>query len=111
MAEGVGSSDLRPVPLLGGSYAPLAERLTHVGRAVIVIGEAQELIVRALSALERPVMRAQNMIEAVEIAANVAHEGDLVLLAPACSSYDMYRSYAHRGDDFAECVRRLGGVS
>ena len=114
--DGLASAERRAVLILGGvdkggSYAPLAARLAEVGRAAIVIGAATELITRALGGLSIPVEAASSMAEAVERAAAFAREGDLVLLAPACSSFDMYRSYAHRGDDFAASVRALGGVS
>jgi UDP-N-acetylmuramoylalanine--D-glutamate ligase len=38
---------------------------------------------------------------------SLAHPGDVVLLSPACASFDMYRDYAHRGQDFQELVREL----
>jgi UDP-N-acetylmuramoylalanine--D-glutamate ligase len=49
------------------------------------------------------------MDEAVAMAHTAAKAGDAVLLSPACTSFDWYRDYAHRGDDFARAVReRLG---
>jgi UDP-N-acetylmuramoylalanine--D-glutamate ligase len=51
------------------------------------------------------------MDRVVEHAADLAAEGDTVLLAPACASMDMFVSYADRGDRFAEAVRRLGLTS
>jgi UDP-N-acetylmuramoylalanine--D-glutamate ligase len=51
------------------------------------------------------------MDDAVEAASRMAREGDVVLLSPACASYDWYRNYGERGDDFARAVRaRLGLV-
>jgi len=47
------------------------------------------------------------MGDAVRAAAAVARPGDAVLLSPGCASFDWYRSYAERGDDFAACVRAL----
>jgi len=47
------------------------------------------------------------MDEAVRIAYRAARAGDAVLLSPACASYDMFRSYVHRAQVFAECVRKL----
>jgi UDP-N-acetylmuramoylalanine--D-glutamate ligase len=90
----------------GGSYAPLAAALARKGRAAVLIGEAAETIARALG--ERlPVRRAPSMAEAVRLGAALAHEGDAVLLSPACSSFDMFRDYKHRGDEFVRAVRAL----
>ena len=55
--------------------------------------------------------RAESMDDAVVRAASMARPGDTVLLAPACSSFDMFRSYAERGDVFQRSVRTLGGKS
>ena len=51
------------------------------------------------------------MAEAVEAAVAMAGPGDAVVLSPACASFDWYRSYAERGDDFARCVRALPGFA
>jgi UDP-N-acetylmuramoylalanine--D-glutamate ligase len=51
------------------------------------------------------VKRAATMEEAVRAAADLARPGDAVLLSPACSSFDMFRDYKHRGDEFVRAVR------
>jgi UDP-N-acetylmuramoylalanine--D-glutamate ligase len=51
------------------------------------------------------------MEEAVRIARELALPGDAVLLSPACSSFDMFRSYAHRGDVFTQAVKELEAAS
>jgi UDP-N-acetylmuramoylalanine--D-glutamate ligase len=89
-----------------GSYAPLVEALGDKGRAVVVIGEAAERIAAAVGD-RLPVVRAGSMRDAVRAAQRLAKPGDAVLLAPACSSFDMFESYAHRGEQFAECVREI----
>jgi UDP-N-acetylmuramoylalanine--D-glutamate ligase len=94
----------------GGSYEPLAAALARKGRAAVVLGEAAEAIAKTLAG-RVPVMRAQSMREAVRLGATLAVAGDAVLLSPACSSFDMFRDYKHRGDEFARCVRELGEVS
>ncbi len=110
--DGLASSESRAVLIAGGvdkggSYAPLADRLARVGRGVVLIGQAAGLIERALSHLDLPLVHAASMEDAVREARALARSGDLVLLAPACSSFDMYRSYAHRGDTFCDAVRAL----
>jgi UDP-N-acetylmuramoylalanine--D-glutamate ligase len=90
----------------GGSYAPLARALAHKGRAAVLIGEAADAIARSVgNAL--PVRRASSMQQAVRLAASLALDGDAVLLSPACSSFDMFRDYKDRGDEFIRAVREL----
>lgn len=89
-----------------GDYAPLVDVLRRKGRALIVIGEAADRIAVAAEGV-LPIRRAASMGEAVEIARELAQSGDAVLLSPACSSFDMFRGYTHRGDVFVEAVRRL----
>jgi UDP-N-acetylmuramoylalanine--D-glutamate ligase len=93
-----------------GSYAPLVEALKTKGRAVVVIGEAAERIASAVGTLV-PVRRAKTLDDAVRASAEIARPGDAVLLSPACSSYDMFRDYKHRGDEFVRAVKALGGTT
>ncbi|HEX4353812.1 MAG TPA: UDP-N-acetylmuramoyl-L-alanine--D-glutamate ligase, partial [Polyangiales bacterium] len=93
----------------GGDYATLRDRLAVSARAVVLIGEARPIIARALSGASYPIEEASTMEAAVARAASLAESGDAVLLAPACASFDMFRSYAHRGDVFQAAVRALGG--
>jgi UDP-N-acetylmuramoylalanine--D-glutamate ligase len=73
-------------------------------RAVVAIGEAGPEVTSAFDGL-RPVRTAASMDDAVEAAASLARRGDVVLLSPACASFDWYGSYAERGDDFVRAVR------
>lgn len=104
----------RPVVLIaggrdkGGTYEPLATVLKDVGRGVVVIGEAAPRIYEALDGVV-PVYRAASMDEAVERARALARPGDAVVLSPACSSFDMFRDYAHRAEVFRAAVVRLVG--
>jgi len=89
-----------------GSYAPLARALERRGRAVVLIGEAAPVMQQALGA-SVPVEMAPSLELAVERAHRLARPGDAVLLAPACSSFDMFGSYAERGERFVQAVKRL----
>lgn len=86
----------------GSSYAPLIPRLGRA-RAVLAIGEAAPLIERELGHAV-PVERAGTLERAVERARSIARAGDVVLLAPACSSYDQFVNYEERGERFRELV-------
>jgi UDP-N-acetylmuramoylalanine--D-glutamate ligase len=92
-----------------GDYAPLVAALRDKGRALVVLGEAADRI-EAAARGALPIQRAASMEDAVRIAKELARAGDAVLLSPACSSFDMFRSYAHRGDVFARAVKDLEKV-
>jgi UDP-N-acetylmuramoylalanine--D-glutamate ligase len=88
-----------------GELRVLAPRL----RAVIAIGESAAEVADAFAGVT-PVVIANSMRDAVRAAAEHAETGDTVLLSPACASFDWYRSYAARGDDFAREVQGLTEV-
>jgi len=90
----------------GGDYAPLADVLGRVGRAAVLIGEAADKM-QAAFAGALPVERAATMEDAVEAARRLAQPGDAVILSPACSSFDMFRDYAHRAEVFRAAVSRV----
>jgi UDP-N-acetylmuramoylalanine--D-glutamate ligase len=106
---------LRPASLhliLGGrgkneSYAPLAAALGPADRAYL-IGEAANDIEGALSAAGVPYVVAVDLETAVTQAAEAAVPGEIVLLSPACASFDQFRDFEARGDAFRELVEALG---
>ncbi|MEW6155457.1 MAG: UDP-N-acetylmuramoyl-L-alanine--D-glutamate ligase [Actinomycetota bacterium] len=93
----------------GLDLRPLASASDRV-RGVVALGEAAPEVAAAFAGA-RPVVSVAAMGEAVEAAAAMAQPGDVVLLAPACASFDQYGSYAERGDDFARRVRERLGAS
>ena len=90
----------------GGSYAPLVEALRERGRAVVLIGEAAGRIAEAVGAVV-PICHAASLEDAVREGHRLAHRGDAVLLSPACSSFDMFQDYKHRGNAFVRAVKSL----
>ncbi|MGR8929769.1 MAG: UDP-N-acetylmuramoyl-L-alanine--D-glutamate ligase [Gammaproteobacteria bacterium] len=90
----------------GADMNELTPIVQQKAKAVILMGKDAELIDRALAACV-PTFYAENMKAAVKIAAEQAEAGDTVLLSPACASLDQYKSYADRGNQFAEAVREL----
>jgi UDP-N-acetylmuramoylalanine--D-glutamate ligase len=98
----------RIVLILGGRgkdapYAPLAPLIERKARTLVVLGEDAERIERELKA-HAPVVRVKDLREAVRRAAEAAQPGDVVLLAPACSSWDMFENFEQRGRVFKEAV-------
>jgi UDP-N-acetylmuramoylalanine--D-glutamate ligase len=99
------------VPIMGGRFKggdlrrlrqPLAQR----AKAVVAIGEAAPLLEEALEGTV-PVQIARSLGEAVAMATALAKPAGVVLLAPACASFDMFADYAERGRRFKEEVARL----
>jgi UDP-N-acetylmuramoylalanine--D-glutamate ligase len=75
-------------------------------KGLVLIGAAKEVIARELGGLTRVAM-CDSMAAAVREAAAMAAPGDVVLLSPACASFDMFKDYAHRGEAFAEEVWKI----
>jgi UDP-N-acetylmuramoylalanine--D-glutamate ligase len=90
----------------GGDYGPLEEGVKRTVRRLVLFGAAKNLIARALGHLADTVM-VENLAEAVREAAAAARPGDVVLLSPACSSFDQFRNYAERGRIFKSLVESL----
>ncbi len=121
----------RPIVLIAGGrdknldYDELGSAIVSKARALVLVGAASDRIHRSVEkalaergqssreeanlegvALEE-VRRAAGFREAVETAVSLAGTGDAVLLSPACASFDLFRSYKHRGDAFKQIVREL----
>jgi len=90
----------------GGDFRDLRDTVAARGRAVIAMGAAAPLVREALADL-LPVIDASSMREAVERGYEAARPDGVVLLAPACASFDWFRDYAERGRVFKEEVERL----
>ena len=88
-------------------FTPLKPVVAHHARAVVLIGRDAPLIASALNGCGVQVTCAQDMDDAVQQAALLAHNGDAVLLSPACASFDMFRNYVHRAEVFIAAVRRF----
>jgi UDP-N-acetylmuramoylalanine--D-glutamate ligase len=93
----------------GLSFAPLASTVPPV-RAVVAIGTAAGEVRAVFDGLV-PVVEAASMDGAVAAAAELARPGDAVVLSPACASFDWYRNYNQRGDDFMWRVQQHLGPS
>jgi UDP-N-acetylmuramoylalanine--D-glutamate ligase len=97
--------------ILGGKdkgldFTPLREPLAAKARAALLIGATAEKIGAALRGAA-PLIFAHTLEAAVSLAYQQAHPGDTVLLAPACASFDQFRSFEHRGEVFKQIVKGL----
>ncbi len=85
-------------------FTPLTPLVAERCRAVYLIGEAAPELARVLSSLPVPVRETGTLELAAEAARSAARPGDTVLLSPACASYDQYRDFEARGEDFRALV-------
>ncbi|AOS98737.1 UDP-N-acetylmuramoylalanine--D-glutamate ligase [Microbulbifer aggregans] len=109
--EGLGSSEKKIVLIAGGEgkgadFSPLAEAATAL-RGLVTIGVDGPKIAAALAGA-CTAESADSMDQAVAAAMAMAESGDYVLLSPACASFDMYRNFEARGEDFRRAVTALG---
>jgi len=101
-----------PVILIAGGvskdadFTPLREAAEKKVKAVILIGRDAVKIQDAIADVVST-SHAADMSDAVTQALTLAENGDVVLLSPACASFDMYKNFEQRGDDFRRCVRSL----
>lgn len=112
--EGLGAgSSARLILIAGGDgkgqdFSPLAPAVARHVKAVMLIGRDAPQIRAAIDATGVAITACDTLPDAVRTAASVAREGDQVLLSPACASFDMFTSYAHRAQVFVDAVRELG---
>lgn len=93
----------------GGDYYPLQKLIRQKVRALVLIGEAREIMMKQLGGSTKT-ETAGTLEEAVQRAFEQSRPGDVVLLSPACSSFDMFRDYTQRGNAFQKAVKELGKV-
>ncbi len=115
----------RPTIIIAGGYDKhvafdvLGQKIAECAKAAILIGQTAEKIAAAIRKTQDSSLKAQDAIrntrieivnslaEAVELANKVAESGDVVLLSPACASYDMFDNFHHRGRQFCELVKQI----
>ena len=90
----------------GADFSELRDAVTSNVKQLILIGEDADQIESALDNL-LPINKVQSMDEAVLLAHQLASDNSIVLLSPACASFDMYRGFEHRGQVFTSSVEKL----
>lgn len=102
----------RPTFLIAGgvhkgfSYSPWIEPFRGKVKMIFAIGQSASMIEEELSPWI-PVQLCTSLKDSVELAYQNANPGDAVLLSPGCSSFDMFKDYVHRGEEFVRCVNGL----
>jgi UDP-N-acetylmuramoylalanine--D-glutamate ligase len=89
-----------------GDFSPLRSLVKERVKAIILIGEAREKIKKSLGDLTKTVM-AKDLKEAVQISRGITVKGNVVLLSPACASFDMFMDFEDRGRQFKKIVMEL----
>ena len=91
----------------GNGFSELKNSLDHV-RAIVVFGETANKLKETAQEANIPIIKnAENVKEAAKIAYQISNEGDVILLSPACASWDQYRTFEERGDMFIQAVHTL----
>jgi UDP-N-acetylmuramoylalanine--D-glutamate ligase len=112
VARSLASFD-RPLVLIAGGrdkdsdFRLLNDLIRNRVKALVLLGETKERLARVWEGLA-PAYLAEDMSDAVRRAADLAQPGEVVLLSPACASFDMFRDYAHRGETFQKAVKEVG---
>ena len=109
--KAVESFDRGLILILGGKdkgapYEPLLEAMQGKVKHVLLIGEAAEKISKAIGK-QFASSRVETMADAVRRGVEIGASGDVVLLSPACASFDMFENYEHRGREFKRAVQEL----
>ena len=109
--KAVASFERNVILILGGrdkgaSYSPLVDAMRGKVKHVVLIGEASDKIASAVGE-KFPISRATSLEDAVKQSASLGQHGDVVLLSPACASFDMFENYEHRGRVFKKAVQEL----
>ena len=91
----------------GNDYNEIADLVKEKCSGLIFLGLHNEKLHDFFGNFGLPIVDVQSMPDAVNAAYNMAKKGETVLLSPCCASFDLFKSYEDRGDQFKECVRNL----
>ena len=91
----------------GNNYNELLPLVREKVKAIICLGLDNKKIIETFSSISDLIIETSSMKEAVNSAYRIAKPNDVVLLSPACSSFDLFENYEDRGNQFKECVRKL----
>ncbi len=90
----------------GNDYTPLFPDVTQKVKAIVCLGADNQKLLQVFGPFGKPMTEARSAAEAVQAAARFAEPGDTVLLSPACASFDLFKNYEDRGNQFREEILR-----
>lgn len=92
---------------MGNNFEILKSLVRNKVKAIVCLGKDCGRLHQAFADLGKPFSETQSMVEAVELARIAGRDGDAVLFSPACASFDLYKDYEERGNEFREIVKNL----
>ena len=91
----------------GNDYSELDEMVEEKVKAIVCLGQNNQKIIKSFQGKVDSIVQASSMTEAVSHSFSLAKKGEVVLLSPACASFDLFSNYEDRGLQFKEAVRAL----
>ena len=91
----------------GNDYSEIMELVREKVKAIVCMGIDNRLIHEAFESITDIIVDTNSAVDAVQTAYNLAEKGDMVLLSPACASFDLFRNYEDRGKQFKQAVMDL----
>ena len=91
----------------GNNFSILCGLIRKCVKAIIFLGLDNDNLISAIRQTDIPFLTTQSMTEAVELAYLAGTKGDVILLSPACASFDLFMDYEDRGNAFKKAVRNL----
>jgi len=91
----------------GNDYSLIRDAVQQKVKALICLGKDNDKLRKAFGGLVPNIAETQSVRELVRMALKMANDGDIVLLSPACASFDLFRNYEDRGNQFREAVQEL----